>query len=329
MFVTYALLGLLKLRLGALPEADASARVALRVMDAADMEEGLPLGLHVLADVAIEAGELDEAAVLLSKLPPQELPPGLGSVHIAPARGRLRLAQGRPAEALAEFERGRAQLSVEAWGTQLHDNGFLHTRSSMALALLHLDQRERAIDLAQDEVRDARAFRGPRAIGIALRVAGLAVGGQSGLDLLRESVVALRGSPAVLERAHSLMELGAALRRAGRRLEAREPLVEALDLAARCAARPLATRAREELNAVGARPRRDWRVGVEALTPSELRVARLAADGRTNREIAQALYVTLKTVEGHLAQVYGKLEIGGRDELRQGLEGKRTGVATR
>jgi DNA-binding CsgD family transcriptional regulator len=124
------------------------------------------------------------------------------------------------------------------------------------------------------------------------------------------------------------MELGAALRRAGRRVEAREPLVEALDLAARCAARPLATRAREELNAMGARPRRDWRVGVEALTPSELRVARLAADGRTNREIAQALYVTLKTVEGHLAQVYGKLEIGGRDELRQGLEGKGTGVAT-
>jgi DNA-binding CsgD family transcriptional regulator len=79
---------------------------------------------------------------------------------------------------------------------------------------------------------------------------------------------------------------------------------------------------------MGARPRRDWRVGVEALTPSELRVARLAADGRTNREIAQALYVTLKTVEGHLAQVYGKLEIGGRDELRQALEGKRTGVAT-
>jgi hypothetical protein len=84
-------------------------------------------------------------------------------------------------------------------------------------------------------------------------------------------VAVLRGSPAQLERGHSLCELGAALRRSGHRAAAREPLSEALDLAARCGARALAARAREELKASGARPRSELRTGVEALTPSELR----------------------------------------------------------
>ena len=93
----------------------------------------------------------------------------------------------------------------------------------------------------------------------------------------------------MLELAHSLTELGAALRRAGTRVAAREPLTEALELAVRCGARRLAARAREELKATGARPRREWRTGVEALTPSELRIVELAAEGHTNREIAQQL----------------------------------------
>ncbi len=139
----------------------------------------------------------------------------------------------------------------------------------------------------------------------------------------------LRSSPALLERAHSLVELGAALRRAGQRVSAREPLAEALDLAARCGARPLAARAREELKATGARPRRAWRTGLEALTPSELRVVRLVAEGRSNREIAHELYVTLKTIEGHLSRAYTKLGIEGRGQLSRILEGEKTRVPTR
>jgi DNA-binding CsgD family transcriptional regulator len=327
-FVTYVTSGLLKLRLGALPEADAAARVALHVMEAADFRQGLPLVATVLADVAVEAGELGEAQALLELLPRKAWPATLGTVLIPAARGRLALAQDRPADALAEFEKCLALLSADVWGIEMRDNGHVDARPGAVQALLRLGDRERARELAQAVLEDARAFGAPRALGLGLRVAGLALGGEQGLDLLVESVDALRGSPALLERAYSLAELGAALRRAGRRAAAREPLAEALDLAARCGARPLAARAREELKATGARPRREWRTGVEALTPSELRVVRLAADGKTNREIAHALYVTPKTVEGHLARAYGKLEIKGRTELPRALEGEKTRVAT-
>jgi DNA-binding CsgD family transcriptional regulator len=327
LFVTFVTSGLLKLRLGALPEADAAARVGLHVLETADFAQGLPLVATVLADTAVEAGELDEAQALLELLPRDDFPAGLTTVQIPAARGRLCLAQGRPADALAEFERCRALFSADVWGIEMHDNGYLHARSGAAQALLRLGEQERARELAQAELADARTFAAPRALGIALRVAGLARGGKPGLELLNESVAVLRNSPAQLERAHSLAELGAALRRAGRRTAAKEPLAEALDLAARCGARPLAARAREELKATGARPRREWRTGVEALTPSELRVARLAADGQTNREIAQALYVTMKTIEGHLARAYGKLQIAGRAELAQALEAKRPGCS--
>ena len=129
----------------------------------------------------------------------------------------------------------------------------------------------------------------------------------------------LGDSPALLERARSLAELGAALRRDGQRAAARDPLARALELAARCGARPLPGRARDELRAAGARPRRPWRTGMEALTPSELRVARLAAEGRSNREIACELYVTLKAIEGHLAHAYAKLGIEGRSQLARAL----------
>ena len=151
-------------------------------------------------------------------------------------------------------------------------------------------------------------------------------------------MAALRNSPALLDRAHSLVELGAALRRSGQRATAREPLAEGLDLAARCRARPLAARAREELKerdmlasrrSTGAHPRREWRTGLEALTPSELRVVRLAAEGHSNREIAHELYVTLKTIEGHLSRAYTTLGISSRGQLSQILEGEKMRVRTR
>ena len=324
----HSTLGLLKLRLGALPEADAAARLALRVLQEGDFAPGLAFAATVLADVAVEAGALDEAQALLDLLPRAGWPPGVGTVLIPAARGRLRLAQARPAEALADFETCLALFADDAWGMETRETGYVHARSGAALALLRLGQRDRARELADAELADVRVLGTPRALGVALRVAGLARGGDAGLRLLGESVAALDGSPALLERAHSLAALGAAMRRGGERAAARDPLARALDLAARCGARPLAARARDELKATGARPRRAWRTGVEALTPSELRVARLAAEGRSNREIAHELYVTLKTIEGHLARVYTKLGIEGRGRLPEALEEEKTRVPT-
>jgi DNA-binding CsgD family transcriptional regulator len=325
---TYSTLGLLKLRLGALPDADAGARVALRVLQEGDFAPGLAFAATVLADVAVEAGELDEAQALIGLLPQDDWPAGVGTVLIPAARGRLRLAQGQSADALADFRMCAEMFSPDAWGTEMRDVGYLHARAGAAQALLRLGEREAARQVAQAELADVRVFGAPRALGIALRVAGLVQGGTDGLGLLAESVDSLRDSPARLELAHSLTELGAGLRRAGQRAAAREPLAEGLELAVRCGARRLAARAREELKATGARPRREWRTGVEALTPSELRIVRLAAEGRTNREIAQDLYVTLKTVEGHLSRAYTKLRIEGRAELPGVLEGEKTRVAT-
>jgi DNA-binding CsgD family transcriptional regulator len=315
----YSTLGLLKLRLGALPEADAAARVALRVLQEGDFAPGLGFAATVLADVAVEAGEFGEAQALLDLLPQQGWPAGVGTVLIPAARGRLRLAQGRAADALADFQTCGALFGADVWGMETRDTGYVHARSGAALALLRLGRSERASQLAEAELADVRVFGGPRALGVALRAAGLARGGRDGLALLGDSVAALEGSPALLERAHSLAELGAALRRSGERAAARDPLTRALDLAARCGARPLAARVRDEVRATGARPRRPWRTGVEALTPSEIRVARLAAEGRSNREIACELYVTLKAIEGHLARAYAKLGIEGRGQLPEVL----------
>jgi DNA-binding CsgD family transcriptional regulator len=149
----------------------------------------------------------------------------------------------------------------------------------------------------------------PRAV--ALRTAGLLRGDEDGLACLRESVALLEDSPARLEHARSLVELGAALRRRGQRTQAREPLAAGMERAHRCGAERLVARAHEELRATGARPRRLARTGVDALTASERRIARLAAEGRSNSQLAQELFLSPKTVETHLSHVYAKLGLTG------------------
>lgn len=178
--------------------------------------------------------------------------------------------------------------------------------------------------MAREQLQLVQPFGAPGPIGVALRTLGLIEHGQARLDLLGVAAQELERSPALLERARAHLELGAALRRAGRRIESRQPLRAALDLADRCGALVVARRAREELVAAGGRPRRSRIGGVEALTASELRVARRAASGRTNREIAQELFVTVKVVEKHLANAYRKLGIQGRGELA-GMLGQTAG----
>jgi DNA-binding CsgD family transcriptional regulator len=173
--------------------------------------------------------------------------------------------------------------------------------------------------LAAEEVELARTWGAPRALGVALLAQGLVEDGPAATARLREAVAVLEGSAAVLELARALTELGAALRRTNHRSEARAFLGRALELASRCGGLALAERSHAELVAAGARPRRIARTGPDALTPSERRVAGLAADGQTNREIAQALFVTPRAIEAHLSNVYRKLEIGSRSQLARAL----------
>jgi DNA-binding CsgD family transcriptional regulator len=160
---------------------------------------------------------------------------------------------------------------------------------------------------------------------MALRVQGLLVGGQAGVADLRAAVEALGRSEGRLEHARALIDLGAAIRRDGQRAEARRRLGEGYALAAECGSARLVARARAELAAAGARPRRTALTGAAALTPSERRVATIAAGGAMNREIAQTLFVTEKTVETHLGHAYAKLGVHSRHELEAALAGTATG----
>ena len=188
-------------------------------------------------------------------------------------------------------------------------------RSSAALSLAELGRHDEAHALATDEVQRAQSFGAPRAIGIALRVHALVGPPAQRSDGLAAALAVLAASPARLEHARVLVDLGAVLRAAGKRTAAREPLLEGLTRASRCGARGLERRARTELAAIGVRPRGIEGAGPDSLTASERRVAELAAKGATNREIAQALFVTEKTVETHLGRAFRKLDITSRRQL--------------
>jgi DNA-binding CsgD family transcriptional regulator len=238
-----------------------------------------------------------------------------GSRYQSWARTDLLLAEGRAEEALAECDEfaRRVQPRIVA-------PAFAAVNSQRARALAALGRREEGIPLVEDELARARQSGAPGAIGHALRVLG-ELKGEDGVGDLRESVDVLERSVRRLERAKALASLGAALRRARQPTEAREPLRLALELADACGAQPVVDMARTELYATGARPRTEAASGVGALTASERRVATLAAEGNSNRDIAQALFVTPKTVEVHLSNAYRKLGIRSRRELPAELVG--------
>ena len=212
------------------------------------------------------------------------------------SRARVHMLRGDLAGGVQEMlAAGRLYAAVGG-----NNPALLAWRSQAALGLRQLGEQDEARRLAAEELALARTWGAPRALGAALRAAGLIEGGHDGLALLKEAVAVLTDSSARLEHAKARTELGAALRRAKRRSEAREQLRKALELATVCGAAPLAAHAETELLATGARPRRISLSGVESLTPSERRVAQMAAEGPTNREIARALFVTPRTVEVHL-----------------------------
>jgi DNA-binding CsgD family transcriptional regulator len=204
------------------------------------------------------------------------------------ARALLRLSSRDRDRAIADlFEVGRIATGL-GWAPVAAT-----WRSQLALAL-PADRPDQAVALVEEELALARAAGLPRGVGVALRAAGI-LAGSSGVALLEEAVDTLAHAPARLELARALV----ALRRDRRRSQARDQLAAALELAVDCGAVRLAARARDELGATAGRPPRRHAVD-PALTPSQLRVARLAAAGMSNRDIAHELYVSLKTVETHL-----------------------------
>ena len=307
--------GWLAFRCGDLSAAEADARTAIAANELPAPPMFRVLNGAVLVDTLVERGELDAAEEALEPLDSEIESGSLISPPLRFARGRLRVAQGRIDEGLEDL------LAVGALLTRslVTCPGALAWRSDAALASLALGDQESAERLAEEELRLAQAFGAPRALGVAMRVAGVVAGGERGASLLRDSIDAFERGDATLEKARALADLGAMLRRRNRRAEARELLREALDTAHRAGAVSLAAYAETELRATGARPRRVVLTGVESLTASERRVAELAGAGLTNREIAQTLFVTARTVEGHLTSVFRKLELDSRTELASAL----------
>ena len=316
---------LARLRRGDLRGAESDADACIRLGAEERREIYLPVTLATLVVARLERGALQQARAVLDSPGAQASDTdGVLTQVLAGSRARVHFAEGDDDGGLRELERYREWAT--AWG---EDGGSwpVQWRSAMALAELRRGNATRALELAQEDLELAGRFGAARSRGIALVAVGLCEGGDRGLRRLRSAVAALDGSADRLEHARALVELGAALRRSGERAVARGPLTAAMSAARRCGATVLAERAYEELWAAGARPHKILYAGVDALTPSEMRVARMAADGLTNREIAQSLFVTRKTVEVHLNHTYQKLDIASRTELSGKLEGGQTGSA--
>jgi DNA-binding NarL/FixJ family response regulator len=307
--------GFTLLQYGELADADESLRLAQEEFDAwgfADVARLYTASFH--ARTLRERGRLDAARAVHATTRPEHDENSEGSRYWRCCAIELLLAEGRNEEALAVYEEY----------ARLHGHVQLPTatpaRSLAAQALDRLGRRDEALALAESELADARTWGAPGTVGPSLRALGL-LRREDGLELLEESVAVLERSQSRLELAKSLADLGAALRRERRPSDAREPLRRALELADACSAEGLVERVRSELYATGARPRTTAQSGVDALTASERRVAGFAAEGQSNRDIAQALYVTPKTVEVHLSNAYRKLGIRSRRELAGALVG--------
>jgi DNA-binding CsgD family transcriptional regulator len=268
---------------------------------------------HALA--LIEKAELDHAEEILFEVGELDEPGDLEDAMRLHSLAELRLAQGRAAEALelAVKSGAAAERTVKFFG-------YCPWRTTAAGAALALDERDRAVAFAREAAERAERTQVLHQRIRTQRLMALCEDGPERIALLSGAAALGQNAPPRLEMIKTLVELGATLRRANQRAAAREPLQQAADMAWAGGATALHVRARTELAATGARPRREMLLrGPGSLTPSERRIAELAATGHSNREIAQTLFVTPKTVEYHLRNTYRKLDIDGRAGLIEAL----------
>jgi DNA-binding CsgD family transcriptional regulator len=297
---------------GNLDEAEIECRRSLGAMEGRSWASR-PMSLGVLAATFIEEGRSREAASVLKDALPNSVPRTIAELLALEQRAKLKMLEGRIDEALKDLL--LAEQGAEALGVR--NPAVTSWRSVAATALCGAERTTEARDLARENLELARAFGAPWALGKALRTAAEVGDPLDRLELLTEAVGVLEPAGAALECAKATIDLGSVLNSKGRQDEALSTLRRGADLAFRCRAQPLADRAARELRAAGARPRRLALMGSDALTPAERRVAELAAAGMINARIAEALFVSEKTVEGHLTRVYQKLGRRSRTNLRE------------
>ena len=312
--ILYLFRALLRAQVGDLRGAEEDLRPIERMpfQDSAALQ---PYRAGYLAELFLERGELDEAQRLFEQTP--AVAQRGHFLNFIRVRGLVAFHAGSPEQALTDF---RAAGDI-ARSLRIENPAFSPWRSDAALALHRLGRSDEARRLANEELDLSRRWGASRTIGVSLRALGVVEGGEAGEQLLREAVDVLANSPARLEQARALIDLGALLRRGNSRSEARQFLRQGIELAHRCGGTALVERANLELAATGAHPRTVMLSGLDALTASERRVAQMAAEDMSNKEIAQALFVTVKTVEQHLGRVYRKLDISSRRQLADALGG--------
>jgi DNA-binding CsgD family transcriptional regulator len=274
--------------------------------------EAGPAPQAVLGDCLIERGDIEGADAAL-RAASDALAPRSARVTdfwFLSLRGRLRLLKGDPQGALEDYL--TAGTTFDFYGLV---SPAISWRVPAGLAAHACGDHDRAIELISEERSLAERFGLPVQLGVALRALATVQGHTAGIEQLVQAIEILETVDAPLELARTLIDHGGGLRRQGHRVDSREPLRRAADLAHRCGATALERTARDELLASGARPRTAVLGGIEALTPSERRIANLVADGLTNREIAEALFLTKNTIEWHLRHVYQKLQLHSRAEL--------------
>jgi len=299
---------------GSLDDAQVEAETGLLLVE--DQHFIAQLLVAVAMTVHIERGALDDAAGLARTGEAIGIAEERTYVtEFITARGRLRIAQGQLEDGVADLLWCSQRLADRAatWPSTW--------RAHAAPALASLGDKQRAAKLAREQLAAARRVGAPGALGMSLRTAAQAIGGDEGLVLLREAVAVLDSSSARLELAHALADLGAELSRSGRRTEGRDAQRRAIALAGQCGAVALAESTMAGLHAGPGRRARIELTGPDALTAAERRVCRQVAEGQTNREVAQALFVTEKTVERHLSSAYQKLGIRSRFQLVSAIGG--------